>query len=121
MATNDIDKVLTVFEGIGGWDPELAIKDVHPTKYNQHNPPAFDGAAGVREWIARLPREKSPLKTLRVIQDSPYVVIRTDGHVFGQHVFFDLFKLEDGKNVEHWGFVEDIPPKTEWKDDNGIL
>jgi hypothetical protein len=36
MATSDIEKVLTVFRGIGNGDPDLAIEYMHPTKYTQH-------------------------------------------------------------------------------------
>jgi predicted SnoaL-like aldol condensation-catalyzing enzyme len=73
MAKSDIEKVLTVFQGIGGRDVELATKYMHPTKYKQHNPRAADGIAGVKEWISQLPREKSPLKTIRAFQDGSYV------------------------------------------------
>jgi predicted SnoaL-like aldol condensation-catalyzing enzyme len=67
MATSDIEKVLTVFRGIGDRNPDLAIKYMHRTKYTQHNPHASDGI----EWIAQLPREKSRLKTFRAFQDGP--------------------------------------------------
>jgi hypothetical protein len=60
MATSDMEKVLSVFKDIGDRDPDLAVKSLHPTKYTQHNPRAFDGVAGVKELIARLPCETSP-------------------------------------------------------------
>jgi len=33
--------------------------------------------------------------------------------------FYDLFRLADGKIVEHWDTTEDVPPKSEWKNNNG--
>ena len=33
--------------------------------------------------------------------------------------FFDLFRLEQGKIVEHWDTTEAIPPRSEWKNQNG--
>ena len=33
--------------------------------------------------------------------------------------FYDLFRVEGGKVVEHWDTIEAIPPKSEWKNDNG--
>jgi predicted SnoaL-like aldol condensation-catalyzing enzyme len=107
---NDIERVLAVFQGIGNRDVDLAIKHIHPTKYKQHNPHASDGIAGVKEGIARLPREKSPLKTIRAFKDGPYVFTNTEGDILGQNVFFDLFKLEDGLIVEHWVFSTKAAP-----------
>ena len=33
--------------------------------------------------------------------------------------FFDLFRLQAGKIVEHWDTTEAIPPRSEWKNNNG--
>ena len=33
--------------------------------------------------------------------------------------FFDLYRLHDGKIVEHWDTTEVIPPRSEWKNSNG--
>lgn len=33
--------------------------------------------------------------------------------------FFDLYRLQDGKIVEHWDTTEIIPPQSEWKNNNG--
>jgi len=113
MAKSDIESVLTVFRGIGDRDAELAIKNMHPTKYKQHNPYASDGVAGVRDWIARLPREKSPLTTVRAFQDGPYVFTQTEGDLFGQKMFFDVFKLANGLIVEHWVFSTEAAPPNQ--------
>jgi len=42
MATRDIEKVLTVFQGIDGRDVDLATKYVNPDKYIEHNPYSAD-------------------------------------------------------------------------------
>ena len=28
--------------------------------------------------------------------------------------FYDLFRVTDGKIVEHWDTIETIPPRSEW-------
>ena len=33
--------------------------------------------------------------------------------------FFDLYRIKDGKIVEHWDTTETIPPRNEWKNNNG--
>ncbi len=33
--------------------------------------------------------------------------------------FYDLFRVENGKIVEHWDVMETIIPKDEWKNANG--
>ena len=57
MAKSDIEKVLTVFHGIGARDADLATRYMNPEKYKQHNPYAADGVAGLREYISQFPRE----------------------------------------------------------------
>jgi predicted SnoaL-like aldol condensation-catalyzing enzyme len=93
MAPSDIEKVVAVFRGIGDRDPDLAIKPMYPTKYTQHNPHASHGIDGVKEWIAQLRRENNPL----------------EGDVLGQKVFFDIFRFEDGRIVEHRVFSTEAP------------
>ena|ERR1700722_17837548 len=84
MSTTNIAKVLTVFQGIGNRDQNLAIKYMHPMKFTRHNPLVSDGIDGVKEWIRRLPRGKSPLKTVRAFQDGSYVIANTEGDILGQ-------------------------------------
>ncbi len=113
MSTTGIAKALTVLQGIGNRDQDLAIKYMHPTKFTQHNPLLSDGIDGVKEWIRRLPREKSPLKTVRVFQDGSYVIANTEGDILGQNVFFDIFRLEDDLIVEHWTFSTKAAPPNQ--------
>jgi hypothetical protein len=38
----------------------------------------------------------------------------------GKHTsFYDLFRIENGKVGEHWDAIETIPPRGQWKNDNG--
>ena len=36
-------------------------------------------------------------------------------------VYIDLYRVDDGKIAERWGFPEEIPPEEESKNENGIL
>lgn len=82
--------------------------------YTQHNPTAADGPEGLKTFIQFLrdhyPNAHSDIK--RVFAEGDYVIlhvhsIREPG-TLGRAIF-DLFKLENGKIVEHWDAVQDIP------------
>jgi predicted SnoaL-like aldol condensation-catalyzing enzyme len=36
-------------------------------------------------------------------------------------VYIDLYRVKDEKIVEHWGFPEMVPPREQWKNNNGML
>jgi len=59
-------------------------------------------------------------KTHRILADGNFVLAVSEGFIDGVHSsFFDLFRVDSGKLVEHWDTTETIPPCTEWKNDNG--
>ena len=33
--------------------------------------------------------------------------------------FYDLYRIDNGRIAEHWDTVEHVPPKSEWKNQNG--
>jgi len=85
-------------------------------KYVQHNPRAADGAEGLKGYLAYLkntfPRSHSEIK--RVIAEGDLVVlhvhaVREPGSL-GQAIM-DIFRVENGKIVEHWDVIQDIPDK----------
>jgi predicted SnoaL-like aldol condensation-catalyzing enzyme len=85
-------------------------------RYTQHNPGAADGAEGLKAFLAFL-REKAPdahSEIKRVFADGDYVIL----HVHNVRepgtrgaAIVDIFKLENGKIVEHWDVRQDIPEK----------
>ncbi len=36
-------------------------------------------------------------------------------------VYIDLYRVEDGKIAERWGFPEEVLPQEEWKNNHGLL
>ena len=56
----------------------------------------------------------------RVLAEGNFVLCVSEGHYRGTHsAFYDLFRVADGKVVEHWDTTEKIAPRSEWKNDNG--
>lgn len=103
----------TAFDG----DPERAVAEHFGDRYIQHNPQAEDGPAafiGFVHWL----RGEYPQLTLdikRVIGEGDFVV--THSHLTlipGEpgRALADFFRLEDGKVVEHWDVIQDIPSEA---------
>ena len=87
------------------------------SRYIQHNPVAPDGAEGLKGFIgflkSKFPDSKSEIK--RVFAEGDYVILHV--HAVREpgtrgRAIVDIFRLEDGKIVEHWDVVQDIPEKA---------
>ena len=56
----------------------------------------------------------------RILAEGNFVLSVSEGENQNVHSsFYDLFRLEGGKIVEHWDTLEKIPAKSEWKNNNG--
>ena len=106
----DIEKALTVFQGISIRDFVLATKYLDPKRYVEHNPHARDGVEGVKQYVDQIATNSPELKVIRAYQDGSYVFTQAEGQVQSQGVFFDVFKFKDGLIVEHWGFSAKAGP-----------
>jgi predicted SnoaL-like aldol condensation-catalyzing enzyme len=95
---------------------EAASKYLGP-RYVQHNPSAADGAEGLKAFIGflrdKFPQSRSEIK--RVLADGDFVVVHVhsvrEPGTRGRAII-DLFRLENGKIVEHWDVVQDVPEKA---------
>jgi predicted SnoaL-like aldol condensation-catalyzing enzyme len=110
--------VLAFYEAaINQKDFDAARKYMGET-YTQHNPTAADGPEGLRDWLVEFKRAYPDLRAeiKRVVAEGDYVVL----HVYGVNgpsangtAVVDIFRLKDGKVVEHWDVIQDIPPEVE--------
>ncbi len=112
------------------YDKAINQKDFEAAKvhfgstYIQHNPLAADGPEGLKAYIefmkSELPDFRIEFK--RVLADGDYVVVH--GHAKptpdarGSAVM-DIFRLENGKVVEHWDVIQEIPENP--ANDNGMF
>ena len=85
--------------------------------YKQHNPTAQDGPEGLKAFIAYLrtkfPKQHGDIK--QVIAEGDLVVLHVhstrDDNTPGRAIV-DIFRLENGKVVEHWDVIQDIPAQS---------
>lgn len=91
--------------------------------YIQHNPEIADGLSGLREWFEGIEEAGITMEydeIHMVLAEGNFVLTVSEGEFGGDHTaFYDLFRVEDEKVVEHWDVIEEIPPRDEWANDNG--
>ena len=93
------------------------------SSYHQHNPGIADGEAGLMAFLSHLREQDIPFalnKTHRSIAEGNFVLLQSEGQIGDKpHVFYDLFRVEGGKIVEHWDVVQEIP--SEMARNNGMF
>ena len=109
--------VLDFYErGLNQKDFEAASKHFG-NRYVQHNPGAADGPEGFKGFLQflrdKFPNSRSEIK--RAYADGDFVILHVHAvRVPGErgNAIVDIFKLEDGKIVEHWDVSQPIPEKA---------
>jgi predicted SnoaL-like aldol condensation-catalyzing enzyme len=90
--------------------------------YAQHASKIGDGIARLRERIASVAKEGGQLYLTprRFVAEGNFVVVLSEGDLpSGPTALYDLFRVENGKIVEHWDVLTPIPPQDQWKNLNG--
>jgi len=94
------------------------------SQYRQHNPGAKDGPEGLKGFVGflkeKFPNSKSEIK--RIFADGDFVVVHV--HAVREpgtrgSAIIDIFRLDNGKVVEHWDVVQPIPETAQ--NDNGMF
>lgn len=105
-------------------------------EYKQHSYMVGDGpnsiidaAKEVRSWAAAHSSggEGEPhvnISHKRILLDGPYIIVhhhatRWEGD-YGQHVI-DMYRIKEGKFVEHWDIQQEVPAPGNLKHSNGIF
>ena len=106
--------VVDYYQTAFGGDPQRAVAEHFGDRYIQHNPDAADGPEAFIGFVEWLRSEYPQLQLLikRVVAEGDLVV--THSHLVlrpGEpgRALADFFRLENGKVVEHWDVIQDVP------------
>ncbi|MFI7004441.1 nuclear transport factor 2 family protein [Nocardia sp. NPDC050175] len=80
--------------------------------FHQHNPEAADGLAGFGAAVAKWGEQGKKLvykKVHKVIAEGDFVLLQSEGEFGVPVAYYDLFRVQNGKLVEHWDVIAPIP------------
>jgi predicted SnoaL-like aldol condensation-catalyzing enzyme len=104
-------------ESFNDGDPDGAVERYVGDRYVQHNPQAADGPEafiGFVKWIrGEYPEIHIDIK--RMIAEDDFVVTHSNLQHSPEdrgNAVVDIFRVENGKIVEHWDVVQPIPDQA---------
>jgi predicted SnoaL-like aldol condensation-catalyzing enzyme len=89
--------------------------------YAQHASKIGDGIAQLRDRIASVAKEGGQLHLTprRFMAEGNFVLVLSEGDLpTGHTALYDLFRVQNGKIVEHWDVLTPIPPQDRRKNSN---
>jgi predicted SnoaL-like aldol condensation-catalyzing enzyme len=95
---------------------------IDDARYAQHASKIGDGITRLRDRIASVAKAGGQLYLTprRFVAEGNFVLVLTEGDIpSGPTALYDLFRIENGKIVEHWDVLSPIPPHEQWKNANG--
>jgi predicted SnoaL-like aldol condensation-catalyzing enzyme len=110
--------VLAFYQKIIGEKDYQGARQYMGSEYRQHAPYATDGHAGIAEWVHKFkeafPQHRYEVK--KIIAEGDLVVLHLHGmngpNPHGESVV-DIFRVENGKVVEHWDVIQPIPESAD--------
>ncbi|TPQ23973.1 nuclear transport factor 2 family protein [Streptomyces sporangiiformans] len=105
-----------------GADYSVLTDYISTETYHQHNPEAADGLDGFGAAVARWAEQGKNLiykKVHKVIAEGDFVLTQSEGEFGVPVAYYDLFRVADGKIVEHWDAI--VPVPAELPHANGLF
>jgi predicted SnoaL-like aldol condensation-catalyzing enzyme len=96
-----------------GKNPAKITQYISAESYAQHNPMIKDGLSGIIEAVESLTAQNNMFvykQIHAVLGEGNFVLTVSEGEWGGKpHAFYDLFRVEGGKMVEHWDVIQEVP------------
>lgn len=89
--------------------------------YTQHASKVGDGIGRMTSRVADVvkPSRGPVLIPRRYVADGNFVLALVEAHAeSGPTANYDLFRVDNGRIVEHWDVLSPIPPREQWKNSN---
>lgn len=106
-----------------GANPDKITEYISTDAYYQHNPNVADGLSALGKALQDMAKSNMPMvytKNHMILAEGNFVLTASEGRFLNKHVsFYDLFRIENGKIIEHWDTIEEIPETKNWKNNNG--
>jgi len=112
-AANKALAVALIEDVLMGKNPGKISEYISAEQYDQHNPAIKDGLSGIVEAVQQLTSQNNMFKYKKihkVLGEGNFVLTVSEGEWGGKpRVFYDLFRAQNGKMVEHWDVIQEIP------------
>ena len=116
VAENNKKIVVQFYQKLFG-DKDISVIDQYIVDdYIQHNPGVADGRQAIKDiatkWLANQPKIKVDFQQVAADNDLVFLHIKTKNFSGKDASLVDIFRLKDGKIVEHWDIVQEVPEKS---------
>lgn len=109
-----------------GENPNKLTSYFNGNTYLQHNPSIADGLDGLNAALENMASNGIIMrydKIHKVLGEGNFVLVVSEGYYGkgeGEHTsYYDLFRIENNKIIEHWDVIETIAPEDTWRNQNG--
>ncbi|MGN0361519.1 MAG: nuclear transport factor 2 family protein [Bilifractor sp.] len=106
-----------------GKAPEKTPSYFDGDTYIQHNTGIADGLSGLGAALEALGKQGVQMtydKVHQILAQGNYVLAVSEGTFGGAPTsYYDLWRIENGKVIEHWDVMETIADKEIWQNQNG--
>jgi len=96
-----------------GKNPNKVAEYISAEQYDQHNTQIKDGLNGLGEFFQYLASQNITFKYTKlhkVLGEGNFVLAVSEGEFMEKkQAFYDLFRVKNGKIVEHWDVIQEIP------------